>query len=79
MFLFAKQTNPNQSKQEVSGTVILPPLVFPASRISPVRYRGTGVKGSSHWQAGMGKIEKVGDLKSQNLNIENRSRNTGIE
>ncbi len=30
LFLFAKQTNPNQSKQEVNGTVILPPLLFPA-------------------------------------------------
>ncbi len=28
LFLFAIQTNPNQSKQEVNGTVILPPLVF---------------------------------------------------
>jgi hypothetical protein len=28
---------------------------------------------------GMGKIKKVGDLESQNLSIENRSRNTGIE
>ncbi len=28
LFLFAKQTNPNQSKKEVNGTVILPPLVF---------------------------------------------------
>jgi hypothetical protein len=27
----------------------------------------------------MGEIEKVGDLKSQNLNIKNHSRNTGIE
>jgi len=30
LFLFTKQTDPNQSKQEVNGTVILPPLVFPA-------------------------------------------------
>jgi hypothetical protein len=29
LFLFAKQTNPNQSKKEVNGTVISPPLVFP--------------------------------------------------
>ncbi len=29
MFLFAKQTNPKPVKQEVSSTVILPPLVFP--------------------------------------------------
>jgi hypothetical protein len=28
---------------------------------------------------GMGEIEKVGDLKSQNLAIENCSRNTGIQ
>jgi hypothetical protein len=27
----------------------------------------------------MGKIEKVGDLESQNLGIKNCSRNTGIE
>ncbi len=27
----------------------------------------------------MGKIEKVGDLESQNLSIKNNSRNTGIE
>ncbi len=27
--LFAKLTDPNQSKQEVNGTVILPPFVFP--------------------------------------------------
>jgi hypothetical protein len=38
MFLFAKQTNPNQSicktdKQEVNGTVILPPLAFRGSTI----------------------------------------------
>jgi hypothetical protein len=29
--------------------------------------------------AGMGKIEKGGDLESQNLGIKNCSRNTGIE
>jgi hypothetical protein len=29
LFLFAKQTNPKPVKQEVNGTVILPPLVFP--------------------------------------------------
>jgi hypothetical protein len=32
LFLFAKQTNPSQWKQEVDGTVILPPLVFPGKR-----------------------------------------------
>ncbi len=32
LFLFAKQTNPKQSvKQEVNGTVMFPPLVFPES------------------------------------------------
>jgi hypothetical protein len=31
LFLFAKQTNPKPVKQEVNGTVILPPLIFPAS------------------------------------------------
>jgi len=29
LFLFAKQTNPNQSNREVNGTMILTPLVFP--------------------------------------------------
>jgi hypothetical protein len=29
MFLFAKQTNPNQSNRRSNGTVRLPPLVFP--------------------------------------------------
>jgi len=29
--------------------------------------------------AGMGEIEKVGDLESQNLDIKNCLRNTGIE
>ncbi len=29
LFLFAKQTNSKPVKQEVNGTVILPPLVFP--------------------------------------------------
>ncbi len=29
MFSFAKQTNPKPVKQEVKGTVILSPLVFP--------------------------------------------------
>jgi hypothetical protein len=28
-FLFAKQTNPNKSKKEVNGTVILPPFSIP--------------------------------------------------
>jgi len=28
LFLFAEQTNPKKVKQEVNGTVILPPLVF---------------------------------------------------
>jgi hypothetical protein len=31
LFLFAKQDNPNQSKQEVNGTVILSPLIFLAT------------------------------------------------
>ncbi len=41
MFLFAKQTNPNQSKQEVNGTVILRPLVFPGVMV--VNYACTSV------------------------------------
>ncbi len=33
LFLFGKQTNPNQS-QEVNGKVILPPLVFPGKKVT---------------------------------------------
>jgi hypothetical protein len=36
------------------------------------------IKSGRHW-AGMGEIEKVCNLKSQNLSIKNCSRNTGIE
>jgi hypothetical protein len=31
------------------------------------------------WLAGMGEIEKVGNLESQNLSIKNHFRNTGIK
>jgi hypothetical protein len=31
------------------------------------------------WLAGMGEIEKVGNLESQNLGIKNHLRNTGIK
>jgi len=34
LFLFAKQTNPNQVNRRSNGTVILPPLVFPFYHLS---------------------------------------------
>jgi hypothetical protein len=43
LLLFAKQTNPNPVRQEVNGTVILPPLVFPADALA---YSGTKKKKS---------------------------------
>jgi hypothetical protein len=37
LLLFAKQINPNQSKKELNGTVILPPLVFPGQSMHPLK------------------------------------------
>jgi hypothetical protein len=36
LFLFTKQTNKKLVKQEVNGTVILPPLVFPGCTFSQI-------------------------------------------
>jgi len=33
LFLFAKQTKSKPVKQEVNGTMILPPLVFPGQAV----------------------------------------------
>jgi hypothetical protein len=43
------------------------------------RLYDTGPLTGNHLKAGMGEIEKVGDLESQNLSIKNNSRNTRIE
>jgi FPC/CPF motif-containing protein YcgG len=60
LFLFAKQTNPNQSKQEVNGTFILPPLVFPDIGL------WTSIRGTTRLLKGYSRIIKSVTIATQN-------------